>query len=1269
MKTLITPTQMCLCNVARRGFLLLLKRHLILAAIAVSWLSVLSSTGRASTTVFTDTFTGVAASSGQSSAGLNAAGWYFANSSAGGAAWTIATDNTSPLSGNTLTNTGGTSNWTTGLRPFSSVGLGNVGDWVAIQFNYHVANSGSGQLGIGLLSTATTLSANTYGSDPVGNAAGYRVYHNTQTAATTAQFVKVTNDADTNLLSATSGSATLGNNSAAHTMILKLTRTATGLQISWAVDGVTLGTYTDTSSPYFTFNLVTFFDGGNTPVYVDNVTLTKQTANAVVLHSSETAEPGNVIGLQGDSLGCAPQVWMQHLWSTTTTLTPITQLSVVNSSSQFVSASIPAWETPGVYAVWVHNGSTYSAPVFVNRARSWGTVDLCGTQVDGGRSFRLFGRNLALFPGVTPKVRFVSGSTSLSGTVTVAGSDEYMLNVIAPSGLVAGSAYDVYVSNGAGGTYGETKAMTVTARSSASDPFAIGVPWGADFTFSANIYNVKTDSRLTLHAVGDGLTDDTAAIQGAINAANAAGGGVVYIPTGSYLLSIGTVNRYSALCLVSNVVLKGDGMNLSHLITSSGTTITRGFGNIYLWTVSNVGFVDLDMDNTASGSLIDLNVDGTVSKVFVLRSRIQSDVGRTVVCRRSSMILIKDCEILNYQTNPTTDGDHGEPLCVSNNTDVIIKNNTVAYHTGRFKFEASVRQLVENNHLTRDVAIGTYAAESGGFDNTGASYTVLLGNVLDKSGTGAYTQHNDGESVLEENVNYDANRTVGTVSSAAPTTLTDSSKSWTYNYGAGMSEMGGQLESVAIVSGPGAGQSRKVVSSTANSLTVDSAWDVVPTSDSKYSLQYIAEHNIVKDNTLTDQPRGIWFYCSSERDLIISGNTLTNNEGIWMRTDYRPLEASIYFETHMDCYIADNLVQRSSGTYPAYIGSMLDIVGAGYSTLGTAHYGVEYRYNTVSVSSPNLVTGVGGEGFWAVAIPDNMTQAISDNTGVGLLGVIFQGNTAINTNDAFHLTTGDYYTVLWGNTTQGVVNTVLDVQGPSATHASVGTVIRTGTANKLVNSFFEGDTVTASPLSTLGTVPASWSCSGRAAAGSGVRQVCVVNEGSPFEYSGKCAAFVDSTATNTLSRLEWGQYITAINSTKESVFSFDVRVNTINGTVGSPDMWIRAMTSTVTPLSLHLYKSGSSVLLSGTVGGVDTVLATLSAGSWYRVKAVMPPAGTSGSLGVKIYITAWGGSTTSPVTVDSVNSTTGVYRVFFNQVTPGYAHYINFDNVTLEVNE
>ncbi|MCX8021407.1 MAG: putative Ig domain-containing protein [Syntrophorhabdaceae bacterium] len=69
---------------------------------------------------------------------------------------------------------------------------------------------------------------------------------------------------------------------------------------------------------------------------------------------------------------------------------------------------------------------------------------------------------------------------------------------------------------------------------------------------------------------------------------------------------------------------------------------------------------------------------------------------------------------------------------------------------------------------------------------------------------------------------------LGTASGATSTTLTDASKNWTVN------ELAGQK--IMIKAGTGIGQERTILSNTANTITVATAWTVTPDTTSQYAI-------------------------------------------------------------------------------------------------------------------------------------------------------------------------------------------------------------------------------------------------------------------------------------------------------------------------------------------------------------------------------------------------------------------------------------------------
>lgn len=72
-------------------------------------------------------------------------------------------------------------------------------------------------------------------------------------------------------------------------------------------------------------------------------------------------------------------------------------------------------------------------------------------------------------------------------------------------------------------------------------------------------------------AVGDGITDDTAAIQACITACIAAGGGVVYLPEGSYLITSTLTITALAVVGICSLSMVGDGAQATFIRVGSTT--------------------------------------------------------------------------------------------------------------------------------------------------------------------------------------------------------------------------------------------------------------------------------------------------------------------------------------------------------------------------------------------------------------------------------------------------------------------------------------------------------------------------------------------------------------------------------------------------------------------------------------------------------------------------------------------------------------------------
>lgn len=173
---------------------------------------------------------------------------------------------------------------------------------------------------------------------------------------------------------------------------------------------------------------------------------------------------------------------------------------------------------------------------------------------------------------------------TVTSDLTVAG----MLNVSASASMTFGSSADVNLYRAGADTLGTDDSLLVSGDIQGFGDLEVAGTIQANGV--TDWVNVKTYG-----ATGDGTTDDTEAIQNAIDAV-ASGGGVVYLPEGTYKLS-------SALTVNSDLHLRGAGDACTILVQSA--TDENGLTGV---DVSRLAVTNLKLLGPASGTGIGISL-------------------------------------------------------------------------------------------------------------------------------------------------------------------------------------------------------------------------------------------------------------------------------------------------------------------------------------------------------------------------------------------------------------------------------------------------------------------------------------------------------------------------------------------------------------------------------------------------------------------------------------------------------------------------------------
>jgi hypothetical protein len=689
-----------------------------------------------------------------------------------------------------------------------------------------------------------------------------------------------------------------------------------------------------------------------------------------IFNASSSAQPGEIISIQGANFDSGSQVWLAGASASTAI-----QLAVVNRVGlTWMAVQLPQSWTGGL-VLWVSNSRGASKSVLLNGAVP---THLDALQLVPGGGFRVLGRNL-LVPGYTPSVK-VDGQAA---TINLGASDENILVATAPASLNATSASTIMVDNGNGtGTVHVDRTIAVVSGS--GDPFALGVGWGAGFTFSGRTIKANTPC--------DGSQDDTANIQAAINSA-ANGGGVTQLPAGTCRLT-------ATLSMKSNVVLQGAGKNLTVLKYEANYPIFAQGCDL-------IGIEDLSFANAGTameGPLWEQN-----TRSFVQRVKIDMGVSRQLFFTDNINLIVSQTDFIQ-RGSISGQGPYVFNFC----SGLVFSGNTTSSIDGSPTFQSVHDALFTGNNFTRDAShqyqspiivthrfVMDFAYRIAIVGNT---FEVINGPVTNKT-------RNDGETLLTEGGGAKRTENLGIVGSASPNTISDPNNTINVNpFGSGLPENYG----VAIVDGKGAGQTREVVAYSNGTMQVDHSWDVVPDTTSHYAtFVWGLEQALIKGNTLVDNPRGIWLYQTAIREVDILGNTMTNGGGIYLRTFQS--QAAKQFDPIYGVRIRDNKIGNSNGLWMSYVNVVF--VNTDKTNFGVADIGIEIKNNTLTANALNVTSLIeeyaNREGFMNLMRSETSGGQLTSTPMV--LGSIFQADQCLNCSTAFVIGTGANGTVLKNN--------------------------------------------------------------------------------------------------------------------------------------------------------------------------------------------------------------------------------------------------------------
>ena len=264
-------------------------------------------------------------------------------------------------------------------------------------------------------------------------------------------------------------------------------------------------------------------------------------------------------------------------------------------------------------------------------------------------------------------------------------------------------------------------------------------------------------------AAGDGATDDTAAIQEAIDAAGSAGGGGVWFHPGTYVSSRLQLRSYVSLAGAANWSYRDAGSTVIRLHDAEGSCLLDLTGAIGA-RVSGLSLFGANLGAGVAGVSIDGEGHETEDTIVVENTRVAAFSGDGITLRNIWAYTVRDsmmyCNGANgltihhwdgwvYNNIFISNGGYGIAALAPNAAGTITANRIEWNHEGGICIDRGSHYSLNSNYLDRS---GGPAIRITGTDDYRPGVFAITGNVINRSGARAEPESHDSCHVYLEYV-------------------------------------------------------------------------------------------------------------------------------------------------------------------------------------------------------------------------------------------------------------------------------------------------------------------------------------------------------------------------------------------------------------------------------------------------------------------------------------------------------------------------------------